>query len=140
MRRVVDGPYKQTSADAYALVDVESMAARVLRTVRRAGADGRTDDELIAETGIAHKSMGGARGKLVDDGTVVDSGVRRNTRGGNAAIVWMAVPPGMVIALPKRIHRPPLDVINEGTHDIIAGIASAEASKTIEWLLSMSSR
>lgn len=50
--------------------------------------DGITDDELEELLGRTHQSVSAARNILVRKGLVTDSGLRRNTRSGNKAIVW----------------------------------------------------
>lgn len=52
---------------------------------------GCTDDELEFLMGWSHQTVSAARNSLMEDGLVVDSGERRNTRHGNPAIVWVAV-------------------------------------------------
>lgn len=47
-----------------------------------------TDDELIVALGMTHQSVGPRRGELVAGGWLEDSGHRRPTRSGQAAVVW----------------------------------------------------
>ena len=61
-----------------------------LRVIREHPA-GLTDFELADLTGLAQTSIGKRRGELRDRGLVEDSGERRPSPSGSAAIVWRAV-------------------------------------------------
>ena len=62
--------------------------ALALRVLREAP-DGLTDFELAAKTGLQQTSIGKRRGELRDAGLVVDSGRKRPSPSGSAAIVWV---------------------------------------------------
>lgn len=49
-----------------------------------------TDEEIETALSMSGNTVRPARGTLVRDGHVVDSGIRRLTRAGNSAIVWRA--------------------------------------------------
>lgn len=63
------------------------LALRVLR----AHPEGLTDFELAELTGIAQTSVGKRRLELLRDGLVENTGKRRPSPSGSAAIVWKAV-------------------------------------------------
>lgn len=50
---------------------------------------GHTDDELEELTGRTHQSVSATRNTLMRKGYVIDSGLRRKTRSGNPAIVYV---------------------------------------------------
>jgi hypothetical protein len=65
--------------------------ALALRLLEEAGPDGLTDFDLAAATGIQQTSIGKRRGELRDAGLVINSGRKRPSPSGSAAIVWVAV-------------------------------------------------
>lgn len=65
----------------------------VLSSIWAAGEHGRTDDEMEAETNMAHQTVSASRNRLVAHGWLIammDGGERvtRPTRSGRAATVW----------------------------------------------------
>lgn len=52
---------------------------------------GLTDSEIEEITGLSHQSASASRNSLMNDGFIVDSGVRRQNVRGNPEIVWKAV-------------------------------------------------
>lgn len=64
--------------------------AAVLAEIRIAGQRGRTDCEIQAMCMLPGDSVGPRRGKLVEDGLIVDSGRTRKTASGRDAVVWVA--------------------------------------------------
>ena len=50
-----------------------------------------TDEEIETALNMAGNTVRPTRGRLVKDGLVIDSGLRRFTRAGNDAIVWRCV-------------------------------------------------
>lgn len=52
--------------------------------------DGATDDEIEVRLGLRHQSASARRRELVLLGEIRDSGKRRQTRSGRAAVVWVA--------------------------------------------------
>lgn len=55
------------------------------------GALGLCDHEIEEITGWLHQSASSIRNGLMNDGWIMDSGLRRKTPQGNDAIVWVAV-------------------------------------------------
>lgn len=68
-----------------------TMADRVLAFVRARGARGCTDEEAELALGLRSQSYTPRRRELVQAGLVLDSGQRRATTSGRAAVVWVAV-------------------------------------------------
>jgi hypothetical protein len=56
---------------------------------------GMIDEEIAARTGLRHYTAAPRRKELVEGGFVVDSGSRRKTTTGTAAIVWTATAKGV---------------------------------------------
>jgi hypothetical protein len=87
----------QTAAAAAALPRSGTQRAKVLEVIRQAGPAGLTDQEIAVALGLAENSVRPRRLELSTPGEdgqpplVVDSGERRETSGGNPAIVWRAV-------------------------------------------------
>jgi hypothetical protein len=80
------------------------LRAAVLDALRHRGGDGATDDELWQLfPGALLGSLAKRRHDLVQLGLIADSGRRRLTRRGCAAIVWVALVPG---ALPVEVPEP----------------------------------
>jgi predicted transcriptional regulator len=67
-----------------------SMSAQVLETLEEAGSHGATCDEVEVELGMRHQTASARIKGLVDNGLAVDSGMRRRTRSGRKATVWLA--------------------------------------------------
>ena len=94
---VLDEPpaqrHSETSVAAARAIkpDANRYRAMVLAALRRAGADGLTDEEGIAATGIGPSTYRPRRGELVDRGFVQDGGGKRPTASGRPAVVWIAV-------------------------------------------------
>jgi len=61
----------------------------VFVAIRAAGEHGATDDEVERMTGLRHQNASARRNRLVHKGKVRDSGLRRSTRAGRKAIVWV---------------------------------------------------
>lgn len=61
---------------------------------------GMTDDELEDALSKSHQSVSATRNTLMNDGWIVDSGLRRRTRYGNDAIVWVTAE--VAVALEKE--------------------------------------
>lgn len=82
---------RQTSRDAGARAFPRSATNRfrVLESIATGGPVGRTDDEVIVRTGLAHQSVGPRRLELLEGGWIEDSGRKRATRTGAQAIVWV---------------------------------------------------
>lgn len=80
-----------TSMEAARRIAVPSatLRAEVLRTVRAAGSDGATDDEIERRTGLRHQTASARRRELVLQGFLRDSGRTRATSSGRSAKVWV---------------------------------------------------
>jgi hypothetical protein len=64
---------------------------RTLYDALRLSRHGMTDDEMEFFLARPHQTVSSLRNGLMNDGWVVDSGLRRQTRYGNDAIVWTCV-------------------------------------------------
>ena len=97
MRTLFDDPpaqqHSETSVAAAESIrpDTNRLRAVVLDAIRRAGADGLTDEEGIAATGIVASTYRQRRVECVQAGKVIDSGKTRKTASGRNAVVWVAV-------------------------------------------------
>jgi DNA-binding transcriptional ArsR family regulator len=81
-----------TSREAAAANKPKAPGHRALAlSVLRSHPGGLTDFELSDLTGLAQTSVGKRRGELRDAGLVADSGKRRPSPSGCAAIVWKVV-------------------------------------------------
>jgi len=87
------GP-QETSQDAArrALGRTGSQRRAIYEEIRSRGTDGLTCDEICVILQLLVQSATPAINTLARDGWLRDSGLRRNTRSGNAAIVWVAIP------------------------------------------------
>jgi|694.fasta_scaffold26222_2 hypothetical protein len=87
------GP-QETSQDAArrALGRTGSQRRAIYEEIRSRGTDGLTCDEICVILQLLVQSATPAINTLARDGWLEDSGRRRNTRSGNAAIVWVAIP------------------------------------------------
>lgn len=79
-----------------------AQAARVFHAIAAAGADGRTDHELQQLLGMTGDSERPRRWSLQRAGLIRDSGQRRKSPAGRAAIVWIATD----AALPAAVASP----------------------------------
>ncbi len=87
------GP-QETSQEAArrALGRTGSQRRAIYEEIRSRGTDGLTCDEICVILQLLVQSATPAINTLARDGWLEDSGLRRNTRSGNAAIVWVAIP------------------------------------------------
>lgn len=67
-----------------------ALRAQIYCLIQGAGERGLTADELEVLTGLSHQTCSPRPGELRDLGVIEDSGMRRPTRSGRAAIVWRA--------------------------------------------------
>lgn len=74
--------------------DVEALRAIVFSCICSAGERGRTCDAVERRLSMLHQTASARVRDLVLMGKIVDSGVRRRTRSGRKAVVWIAAPPG----------------------------------------------
>jgi hypothetical protein len=88
------------------------LESQVFLMICKWGPHGATDDELERETGLSHQTVSARRRGLVQKGRVVDSGLRRLTRSGRKATVWIpgrgVVKAGVSI---DRMARPSSEVL-----------------------------
>jgi hypothetical protein len=83
---------------------------RVLEAIRRCGADGITDDGIENLLEMRHQNASARRNALVRKGLVCDSGMKRNTRSGRRATVWVAGVGSPLVGAPNdRVKRPSRD-------------------------------
>jgi hypothetical protein len=80
----------QVAAAAAVLPRTGTQRARVLEAIKGAGPAGMTDQEVAVRLAMAENSVRPRRLELADAGLIEDSGERRETSGGNPAIVWIA--------------------------------------------------
>jgi hypothetical protein len=83
-----------TSLAAAALVfpKTGTQRMRVLDAIIKAGSNGMTDPELADQLGIGDNSERPRRKELLEQGWVIDSGLRRPARGLGDSIVWVLAP------------------------------------------------
>lgn len=65
--------------------------ARVLEALRDAGGAGLTDDEMQDRLRMSGNTQRPRRGELEREGLVISTEMKRPTRSGRLAVVWMAV-------------------------------------------------
>ena len=84
-------PGSETSIEAaHSIVpSLQRLERRVLGVIEERGDLGATDDEIEVITGLAHQTASARRRALVLRGLVADSGLRRPTRSGRRATVWL---------------------------------------------------
>lgn len=79
---------RQAAAEIAPRVSV--MQATILARLRACGVSGRTCEELENELSLRHQTCGPRLKELAVSGAIVDTGMRRRTRSGRKAIVWLA--------------------------------------------------
>ena len=81
--------YQSTSRAAYESVKpgLGPIDSRIVELVRYAG--GATSDEIEEKTGLRHQTVSAQIRHLNERGVLVKSLLKRKTRSGRAAIVWM---------------------------------------------------
>ena len=96
MRTLFDDPpaqrHSETSVSAAKAIAPAAATLRlmVLEALRKAGADGLTDEEMLSATGLQPSTGRPRRIELMQAGHVRDSGRKRETRSGRNAVVWVA--------------------------------------------------
>lgn len=80
-----------TSRAAGESIEAETLRGSVWLSIHHEGAEGATDEELAERLGLAGNTARPRRRELAQRNLVADSGVRRLTRSGRQAIVWVAV-------------------------------------------------
>ena len=93
-RNVTRSGRQETSQEAArrALGRSGSQRNAIYEEIRSRGSDGMTCDEICEYLFLLVQSATSAINTLARDGWLEDSGRRRNTRSGNPAIVWVAIP------------------------------------------------
>jgi len=89
-------PFEKTSDTSKAASEsvigaAVSIRLRVLHLIVQTRSHGATDDEIEEALGLRHQTASARRRELVLNGRVEDSGLRRNTRSGRSATVWIAL-------------------------------------------------
>ena len=80
----------ETSEEAAKSIKPSSLRSKVASMLRLRGLFGATDDELEASLGLRHQTVSARRRELVLLVKAKDSGVKRVTRSGRRATVWVA--------------------------------------------------
>jgi hypothetical protein len=88
---VVRGSDTSKDAGASMLGQAPVLRARVLALIAAAGASGHTCDEIEQLMRMRHQTASARICELRDRNQVRDSGLRRKTRSGRRAVVWVAV-------------------------------------------------
>jgi len=82
--------FRDTSQQAAKQIKPAALRLRLLAEMRLRGSMGATCDELEQAMGLSHQTASARLREMNLKGQVVDSGERRPTRSGRAAIVWCA--------------------------------------------------
>jgi len=83
------GQSETSESSAGGIASVSGAKRRaVYQAIVASGDDGMTDEEMQDATGMAPNTQRPRRVELVRDGSVIDSGIRRNTKSGRKAVVW----------------------------------------------------
>lgn len=69
---------------------LENLRTLVLKRIRRSGKRGMTCDEVEVQLDLRHQTASARVRELFVKGQIIDSGERRTTRSGRAAVVWVA--------------------------------------------------
>jgi hypothetical protein len=86
----VQATQREALAEAMRQVRPGTRKHELLTAVIRAAGHGATDDELEEILCRPHQAISAVRNALMNEGFIVDSGDRRQTRYGHPAIVWVA--------------------------------------------------
>jgi predicted transcriptional regulator len=92
-----DAPY-QVHSDTSKAAATEARSktmlirAQVLSYLRTRGSIGCTDEEMQELLGLPQNTQRPRRVELFQRGLIIDSGVRRKTKSGRTAVVWVATP------------------------------------------------
>jgi hypothetical protein len=82
-----------TSRAAFTSIDTCELRRRVLEVVAQGGMLGRTCDEVEMLLDMPHQTASARVHELAKRGDIFDSGRKRKTRSGRAAIVWVVREP-----------------------------------------------
>jgi predicted transcriptional regulator len=82
---------QRTSREAKESLDenITSLRAAVLELIRESGQNGVTCEELESVLAMKHQTASARIRDLAKAGRIMDSGMRRKTSSGRAAIVWV---------------------------------------------------
>ncbi len=87
-------PYSEGETSREAAIaakpSAKSIRARVRRWIDRQGRNGATDDEIEVASGMPHQTISARRRELVLEGAIVWNGLKRKTRSGRNAKVWVS--------------------------------------------------
>lgn len=88
--------HSATSVDAAEAIEpsADSLRGAVLEALRKAGADGMTDEEMQTALNMNPSTQRPRRIELMRLGLVRDGGATRPTRSGRKAVVWVATTAG----------------------------------------------
>ncbi len=84
---------RATSRTAAASLTPERLTGRrrvIYQHILRCGLLGATDSEAQGALGLSSQQLAPRRGELATHGLILDSGERRDTPSGRAAVVWVA--------------------------------------------------
>jgi|HubBroStandDraft_1064217.scaffolds.fasta_scaffold281960_2 hypothetical protein len=114
------------------------LEAVVFASIVSFGGFGCTDDELERLTELSHQTVSARRRGLVQKGRIVDSGLRRQTRSGRKATVWIpgrgVVKAGVSI---DRMARPSSEVLLAAADAIVderSLFSNPALSEVARWL------
>lgn len=84
--------HSETSQRAAQAIDgsLNALQLEVLRYLRACGAEGATDDELQRDLAMNPSTQRPRRIELLAKGLICDAGMKRKTRSGRLATVWIA--------------------------------------------------
>lgn len=86
-------PHVDTDTSLNAAEEIRGSAGilreKVFNLIAARGPYGCTDDEVEVLLGMRHQTVSARRRELVLANRVIDSGIRRTTRSGRTAIVWL---------------------------------------------------
>lgn len=112
----------------------------VFQAIYQAGHQGMTDDELEVVTGLSHQCESARRNALTSKRKVRDSGLRRPTRTGSPAIVWVVGEGIPIVGAPNRRAptRPDAAALREAADALLNEYGNNERLAHVRaWLLAL---
>ena len=90
---------RETSIEARAKIEpkIGTIRRKIYELLLNKGLDGATDHEIEKYLHLDGSTVRPARGSLVEDGLVMDSGLTRLNNKNNKCVVWRASENGMLI-------------------------------------------